>query len=64
MRQIWEKFWNDQDFAVRALRGVAVALGGFIVSGGLSGLAWLPVEVGAGLMGVAVMFSGGAARTP
>lgn len=63
MSKIWDKFWNDEDFFIRVARGVGVALGGFVMSGGLSGLGWLPNEVGAGLMGLAVMFSGGASRT-
>ena len=58
MKVIWEKFWNDEDFAVRAMRGLGVAVGAYIMSGGLEGI--VPSQVGIGIMGVATMFSGGA----
>lgn len=56
MRNIWDKFWNDEDFFLRIVRGGAVAFGGFVLAGGLSD--FLPRDVGAGIMGVAAMFSG------
>ena len=56
MRKLWDKFWNDEDFFLRVTRGVVTMLGAFVIAGGFQDL--LPREVGAGLIGVANMFSG------
>ena len=56
MSKIWDKFWNDEDFFLRVTRGIVAMAGAFVVSGGFSDI--LPREVGAGLIGIASMFSG------
>ncbi len=60
MGKLWDKLWNDEDFALRAARGVAMAIGAFILAGGAND--FIPREVAAGLMGIASMFSGNGRR--
>lgn len=60
MKALWNKFWNDEDFAIRAGRGLGSALGVYIMAGGLSG--YIPNEVGLGVVAVAQTFSGGASK--
>lgn len=60
MLTLWDKFWNDENFALRIMRGLAMGLGAFIIAGGVA--AWVSPEMGAGLIAIASMFSGGASK--